>query len=170
MKRKSKIFLGVLSIFTAGIITGICLGVFFAHHRIASFKKMDYAERRNVMMERVFGKMELSEQQQQEIRALVTSIQQEFSIQHENCKQLGHEQKELIESEVFDEARFREKLKQVSTIKEDTAVQLALIKRKIRAILNDEQKDMFDTYFKNFRGPFGSPHGKGKGHGGQCRH
>jgi len=170
MKRKSKIFLGVLSIFTAGIVTGICLGLFFAHHRIASFKKMDYDQRRNVMMDRIFGRMELSEQQQQEIRSLVTSMQQEFSLQHEKCKQLSQEQKQLIEAEIFNETLFREKLKQVSIIKEDTAVQQALIKRQIRVLLNDEQKDMFDSYFKNFRGPFGSSHGKGKGRGGQCRH
>lgn len=155
MKRKSKTIIVISAVFIAGVITGVCGGAFFAHQRIKSFRKMGHEQRREIMMKRVFEKLDLTEDQKSQVAALIDSIQQVTTSQRSQCKAIFREQKMLIEADEFDEAAYRINLQKVAVLKEDMAVKQALIKREIHALLNEKQKKLMDKYFKKLKGPFG---------------
>lgn len=152
MKRKTKIITSVIIIFIAGIIIGICAGMLMAHQRISAFKDMRAQKRYKFMMQHLSHKLSLTDKQKSQIRPLILSFNKPPKIDSEKIKALVREQKALIESEHFDEQKFRKLYKQISAVKEDIAVKQALIKRQVYDLLTDEQKKKFETLFQRPRG------------------
>jgi len=164
MKRKSKIIIVVCIVFAAGVITGLCTGAFFTHQRITSYKKMGGDKRHEFIMRYVFSKLSLSETQEVEVRSLMTSLLKNPESEAGRFKECFENQKALIKAEVFDEQAFRESCREMSTLKENAAVQHALIKRKIRAVLNDEQNQQMDQFFMKLKSQFRARHHSGHRH------
>lgn len=93
------------------------------------------------MMQMMSNKLSLSEQQKQDMKAIMTEAKLNQSTARTELKSYREQMKQLVNSDEFDELKFTQLQQQSSPLKLAMELQRAKTRQAIYALLTDEQKD-----------------------------
>lgn len=92
------------------------------------------------MMKRMFSKLDLSEQQQEEVKGIMSAFKTQMQEKKEGRSEFKDQMKALVQSDSFDEAAVRALIESKQASRVDAGVAKARMKNQIWNVLNSEQQ------------------------------
>ncbi len=101
------------------------------------------------MMERMFSKLDLSEQQQEEVKGILTNFKNQMKDKRTERFAFKDQIKALVQSETFDEAAVRALIESKQAQRLEAQVAKARMKNQIWNVLNAEQQVQLNEMMEN---------------------
>ena len=101
------------------------------------------------MMKRIFSKLDLNEQQQQEVKAIMTGFREQMQDKKEGRSEFKAQMKALVQSDSFDEAAVRALIESKHEVRIDAGVEMAKMKNQIWNVLNADQQEKLNEMMEN---------------------
>ncbi len=121
-----------------------------AHDSQPVIKKYKFPEWRNGF-KRKLKKLDLSEAQQEEIRQLRHNHHSAMKEKYENIHQLKKQRRALLKAEQVDESAVRELSVRIAEVKTVLLIKKEAMKREIKLLLTDEQREKFNSIKVRYR-------------------
>lgn len=104
------------------------------------------------MMKRVFSKLDLTEQQREEVKGILSAFKEQMKGKKEGRGEFKAQMKALVQSGTFDEAAVRDLIESKRAERVDAGVAQARMKNQIWNVLNAEQQAKLNEMMENAKG------------------